>query len=312
MTGNESAILLGPFIGEFYWECGRFAPLLPHLKYKVMKNQNIKYIVYTREDRFDLYGKHADILVPLKIEGDYKNLQPNCFRLNGFTGKEYQNLIKVFKKQYSKRFKIIKHLYPAIDKRQFANKNQFRKDQLLFRYSPRNENHILIDEMLGSDTKPIVLLAPRFRKGFRRNWGKWEEFYDLIYNDNNIINKFTFVICGNNGEYIPDSKNRFHDIGKIKTGKNSSRAGLLLSLMSRACLVCGSQSAIPNIALLYKVEVLEFGCQKSLHTVTYNIHKSPITFISDGKYNINSSDLFNKMKALLKKHEGESNEKRMA
>ena len=68
MDGKKLAVLMGPFVGELYWEGGRFAPMLPHMiqsEYKFKKD--ITYIILTRKERFDLYGKFADILVPLKI-----------------------------------------------------------------------------------------------------------------------------------------------------------------------------------------------------------------------------------------------------
>jgi len=305
----EKAILMGPFIGELYWECGRFAPMLPKFKLETYKDKDIKYIIMTRPDRFDLYGKSADILVPLRINGDYENKQPNCFSLNGFSGKEYHRIVKSFFAKYSERFKIVKHIYPDISKGKYVNKNQFPRKDMLFRYFPRNENYKIIDDFLGQNKKPIVILAPRFRKGFRRNWKNWPEFYNLICNDKKLLNNFNFIICGKEDEYIPDEKNRFLDMAKINIGDTSSRIGLLLVLMEKASLVCGSQSAIPNIGLLYKVEVLEFGCQKTLHTVTYNVNHSPITFIENKGYDLQSNVLFNEMKKLLRKYEGKENAK---
>jgi len=301
----EKAILMGPFIGEMYWECGRFAPILPYLRFKKHRKQKIKYIILTRPERFDMYGKLADILVPLKINGDYKILQPNCFRLNHYPIKEYNNLANNFYKKYSKRFNILQHIYPNINKGRFCNKNQYPRKMMMYKYSPRDENYELLNKFLPTDKKKLVLLAPRFRKGFKRNWPRWPEFYDLIYKNEELNKYFNFVICGKEGEYVSDKKDRFLDMAKIEVGKNSSRIGLLLGLMEKASFVCGSQSAIPNIGLLYNVEVLEFGCQKNLHTITYNVKKTPITFIENKKYNIESQVLFNKMKKLLNKYKGE-------
>lgn len=301
----ENAILMGPFIGEMYWECGRFAPILPYFKFKKYRKRKVKYIILTRPDRFDLYGKMADILVPLRINGDYQSLSPNCFRLDNFPIKEYTTIAGQFYKKYSKRFNIMQHVYPDVNKGKFCNKNQFPRNKMMYKYSPRDENYELLNSFLPKNKKRLVLLAPRFRKGFKRNWPRWPEFFDLIYDDKELNEKFNFVICGKEGEYIPDEKDRFLDMAKIEVGKNSSRVGLLLGLMEKASFVCGSQSAIPNIGLLYNVEVLEFGCQKSLHTVTYNIKNTPITFIEDKKYKIESKVLFKRMKQLLEKYKGE-------
>jgi hypothetical protein len=298
----EKAILIGPFIGEMYWECGRFAPMLPYFKFKQYRKEKIKYVVLTRPDRFDMYGKFADILVPLKINGDYKFLQPNCFRLNNYPIKEYNNIVNNFYKKYAERFKILQHIYPDINKGKFCNKDQFPRNKMLYKYSPRDENYELLNSLLPKDKKRLVLLAPRFRKGFRRNWPGWSKFYDLVYNDEELNKNFNFVICGKEDEYVPDEKNRFLDMVKIEVSNSSSRIGLLLGLMEKASLTVGSQSAIPNISLLYNVEVLEFGCQKSLHTVTYNVKQTPITFIENRNYDIKSKVLFSQMKEILKKY----------
>ena len=79
--------------------------------------------------------------------------------------------------------------------------------------------------------------------------------------------------------------------------------------MENAFFTFGSQSAIPNISLLYEVDVLEFGCQKSLHTRTYNVKKSPITFIENRKYNIDPKEMHKKMKHLLYKKKEKVNAK---
>jgi hypothetical protein len=72
-----------------------------------------------------------------------------------------------------------------------------------------------------------------------------------------------------------------------------------LVILEKSIFTFGSQSAIPNISLLYGVEVLEFGCQKRLHTMTYNVNKTPITFIENKGYNIAPRKIFKKFKNLL-------------
>jgi len=300
MTGKKDAILLGPFVGELYWETARFAPLISYLKNREFKKRDITYIVLTRPDRFDLYGKYADILVPLNIEGDYINKFPNCFRLNNFSNTNYQKIANKFKSKYAERFNIIRHIFPDVTGKKFMNKNQYPKQKMIFNYQPRKENYDIVNKYLN-DKKPIVVLAPRFRKGFRRNWRNWNEFYDLIFQDKSLMNNFDFIVCGKSDEYVPDAKKRFLDLNEMKNGGNSSLVGLLLVVLEKAILVCGSQSALPNMGLLYKVEVLTFGCQKKLHTKTYNIHNSPIEFIENKKYNIPAGKLFKHLKRNLKR-----------
>jgi len=301
---KEDAILMGPFVGELYWEAGRFAPMLPHMRFKKYKKRNIKYIVYTREERFDLYGKYASIFVPLKIDGDYKKRQPNCFRLNGFKVVEYQKIADKFKVKYIQKYNIIEHIYPNVKKGFFDKKFQYNKNQMLFKFAPRKNNYDLVDSFLPKE-KPVVVLAPRFRVGFRRNWRHWQEFYDMLYEDKNLTDTYNFIICGKINEYVPDKHDRFLDMNKIQLNGSSSLIGILLVILENAFFTFGSQSAIPNISLLYKVPVLEFGCQKSLHTKTYNVHNSSIDFIEDCRYSIPANKIYRSFKKILNRKKGE-------
>jgi hypothetical protein len=99
-------------------------------------------------------------------------------------------------------------------------------------------------------------------------------------------------------------------MNKIKLGKNSSLIGLLLVILERAFFTFGSQSAIPNFSLLYGVDVLEFGCQKKLHTKTYNIKNTPITFIEDRKYCSEPSMMLNKLEELIRRKKNGSKSKK--
>jgi hypothetical protein len=301
VDGKKYAVLMGPFVGELYWEGGRFAPMLPFMiKNDYKKRNDITYIILTRKERFDLYGKYADILVPLKIPGDYETLSPNCFRLNGLSGNQYKEIAEKFKKKYEPRFKILRHIYPDISKAQYVNKNQFHRNKMIYSYSPRKDNYELVNNYLP-DGKPIVVLAPRFRKGFKRNWKEWQKFYDLLWDNKNLLRDFIFIVCGKEGEYKPDRYDRFYDINKIQLTEHSSLVGLLLVILERTFFTFGSQSAIPNFSLLFGVEVLEFGCQKALHTRTYNIKNTPITFIDDRNYCSDPKEMLKKLETLLRR-----------
>jgi len=298
----ETAVLMGPFVGEMYWEAGRFAPMLPYFKNTKYKNKDHTYIIYTREERFDLYGNMADIFVPMRVPGDYEDKSPNCFKLNGLKNPVYQSMAKKFRNKYEQRYKIVEHVYPSVLKGDFVNKNQYNRRFMDYTYSPRKDNYRLVEGYLPN-SRPVVVLAPRFRDGFKRNWRKWPEFYDRLWKDQELREKFHFVICGKKGEYIPDEKHRFFDMNDIELTKSSSLIGILLVILERSAFTFGSQSAIPNLSLLYGVEVLEFGCQKSLHTKTYNIRRTPITFIENKKYNIDVGEIYPIFRKLLKKKE---------
>jgi hypothetical protein len=302
------AVLFGPFVGELYWECGRFAPMLPYYKLNKYKGKEYKYIVMTREDRFDLYGKYADILIPLRIDGDYITKHPNCFRLNGFKEYQYHKLIKKVEQKYSQRYRIVEHVYPDISKSGYVNKYQFSQKRMMFRYRPRDKNYDLVREYMPKD-KPYVILAPRYRDGFKRNWNRWPQFYDKLASDEELLSEFNFIICGKKEEYVPDEKHRFYDMNDIELIQNTSLVGLLLVLMENAFFTFGSQSAIPNISLLYNVDVLEFGCQKRLHTQTYNVKNTPIKFIENSRYDIGVKQIYSELKKLLKEKRRKCNAK---
>ena len=156
---------------------------------------------------------------------------------------------------------------------------------MTFKYSPRKDNYLIVDKFVPKD-KPLVVLAPRYRIGFQRNWKHWNEFYNMLSN-HSLRSDFNFIICGKEGEYFPDKKNRFLDLTKIPLTENSSLIGILMVVLERTFFTCGSQSAIPNMSLLYGVQVLSWGHQKRYHTVDYNIMHTPIVFIEDMRYDLN-------------------------
>jgi len=277
--------ILALHMGEMFWEFFRFAP---HVIWKKMKqHQDAELIVLTRPDRFDIYGTKASILVPLRIKGDGEKLLANCHRLDGFTEMEYNQLITTFKNQFSKRYEIVEMLYPRIDKRNFSNKRMFNPKELKYSFSPREENIQLVKKYI-LDERPVIVLAPRYRKGLKRNWQK---LYDLIY-DSDLFKRLNFVICGKFPDCVPDEKNRFLDINKIPLSSNSSLIGLTIEIFKHAKLTIGSQSGLPNISLLFKVEVLEWGHQKHLHTIEYNINKTKVSFLEDLKYDLPAEKIF--------------------
>jgi len=293
----EKAILLGPCIGELFWEFARFSPILPYYHKKYHK-QNVKFIVMTRQDRFDMYGMYADILVPLRIDGDGSKFKADCFRLMGYSIDKYKNIVKRFNKQYRKRFDVLEHIYPKLENKRFAQKQQFPKTNMAFKWKPRIENERAINSYIKND-KPIVVLAPRYRKGMKRNWPYWSQLYDLIYNSD-MYNRYNFVICGKSPDYIPDEKDRFYDINKIKLTNEISTIGLTIDIIKKSDLTIGSQSGIPNISMLLGTNVITWGHQKKLHEKVYNIKNTPIHFIEDMKYKLESNKVFNKMIKLLK------------
>jgi len=301
----QKAVLFGPFVGEMFWEYGRFAShFIWKRKVQYKDKPDIKFIVFTRPDRFDMYGKYANILVPLKISGDFEKYKGDCYRLINFPFQKYQDLCYIFQEKYKEKYKIVEHVYPNLKGKNFAKKNQYPLNQMVFNdFRPRKDNKLIVDKTIPDD-KPLVVLAPRYRGDFRRNWPYWDKLYKLI-SKNNIMNNYNFVICGKAPEYIPDDHNRFFDINHFETTENTSLIGFTIECMKRAHLTIGSQSAIPNISLLHRVPVLEWGHQKTLHTKTYNIFNTKVKFLEDPKYKIDPEEVFDNILKILKQKEGE-------
>jgi hypothetical protein len=175
---------------------------------------------------------------------------------------------------------------------------------MIYEWFPRQRNIDLVNEYLPID-KPLVVISPRYRGDLRRNWPHWKTFFDMVADDTYLMKTFNFILCGKEGEYIPDKQRRFLDLNDIKLDTNSSLAGLLLATISKSFFTVGSQSAIPNISLLYGVEALEFGNQKALHTIIYNVKKTPVTFLEDPRFKLDPKILFKKFKKRLRKKENE-------
>jgi len=133
---KQPVYLFGPFIGELSWEFFRFAPFAIHKK---KENPDIPIIVFTRNSSFDLYGKYADILVPLRMPNDV-NLTRECFRLEDLATKDYNRIARRFLMQYKKRFEIIKHYYPDIRSWRYKLKWQYPRRQMDYSFNPRGKN----------------------------------------------------------------------------------------------------------------------------------------------------------------------------
>ena len=145
-----------------------------------------------------------------------------------------------------------------------------------------------------------MVIAPRFRKGIKRNWKNWEELYDLICK-NEFLKNFNFIICGKKPDYIIDPKNRFYDVNNISLNTKTSLIGITMESIKRSVLTVGSQSGIPNLSLMLKTPVLEWGNEKRYHTKTYNPKKTNIVFLEDHKYKISAKEILREMISILKK-----------
>jgi hypothetical protein len=110
------------------------------------------------------------------------------------------------------------------------------------------------------------------------------------------------MIVGNKGQYISDEKDRFLDISKVQQSINTSTCGILMEVIKKSVLTVGSQSAIPNISLLFGVPALEWGNQKHLHTIDYNIKRTKVKFLEDISFSISPEKIFIEIENILKEN----------
>lgn len=149
---KEKAYLFGPFIGELDWECYRFAPYAIHLK---KRNPDVKLIVFTRPERFDLYGKYVDIFVPMNLKNE-KIYTQKGFNLIGFDPKAYVSTMRFFRKKYIHRFEIIGGFFPDIDGWRYKVKWQFPRDLMDYDFKPRNKNESIVDDYTYDSSSYVV------------------------------------------------------------------------------------------------------------------------------------------------------------
>ncbi len=174
-VSKENVLLSGTFLGELGWEILRFCPYTLY-KFNSLKKKypDLKLIVCTREDRFDLYGKHASIFVPLKIEGDYIKYKPDCFKLSNFPKEDYDFLIKSFRSMFINDYNIIDHILPPSEGKTVFNKNYYNQNEMLFDFKPRSKNKELVDNYIPNDKKLVV-------EFYNQEGKKYVVFHGLYY-----------------------------------------------------------------------------------------------------------------------------------
>jgi len=123
----------------------------------------------------------------------------------------------------------------------------------------------------------------------------------MISTNSWLMNNFHFVICGKEPEYVPDEKRRFFDINSIEEHENSSLIGITLETVKKSVLVVGSQSAIPNVGMILKIEVLQWGNEPGAHTKTYNVFNTKVNFITDKLYKTPPEKVIKDMTNILKR-----------
>lgn len=227
---RPKAFLVGPFVGELSWEFYRFAPYIIKLK---KENPTSLFVIFTRFSRFDLYGKYANVFVPLRVSGE--NFVEDGFGLNGLTGKSYEKIALKFYSRYAKRFNVISHIYPRIASWRRRVKWQFPRDQMNFDFRPRDLNEKVVLSFIKEFRyrKKLVLINSKYQ-----------------YQDIENIKGMGF---------IPVFENLFNDyITKRLVGESGfTLIGCLIELIKQCEFVVGNiDLPSPHLSLLLKTPVI--------------------------------------------------------
>lgn len=235
---KDKAFLFGPFFGELSWEYFRFAPYAIYLK---KNNPDVKVIVLTRPERFDLYGRYSDILVPLKI-GD--SCKQRAFGLVGFNTSYANQLSQAFEMQYKKEYSI-ERFCPDFSSIRYNLKWQFPRSCMDYDFIPRKKHSKVVSHVVKGEK--IVLV---------------DEGYDFSSEEYNIIKIEKYlqsVMC-----YIDN--------------KRITYIGCLIELIKRSLFVVSNlKSDVGRLSILLKKPLIYLNREMSYDSISLlNPYKTPI------------------------------------
>lgn len=228
MSGKlkSDAYLFGPFIGELSWEFFRFAA---HSIYLKKLRSNILTIVLTRPERFDFYGKYADILVPLRLKLAPYHIE-ECFRIRNYPEENYKIIANSFYDKYKQKFDIVEHFYPDIGWR-YNVKWQYSNNMMSYDFRPREGNKFIVDS-LTKDLKNIIY----FDGVEKRSVSNYH-----------CIDRTTFKF----------------QVEKL-LNSNSSYYGCIIELLRKCDFVVGNlNNDISKLALLLKIPLIDLNISTS-------------------------------------------------
>jgi len=230
----QKTYLFGPFIGELSWELFRFAPYAIYLR----RRESANIIVFTRSERFDLYGSYANILVPLSLPDDSEE---DCFKINGIDYYDYKILADIFYSKYNEKMEITDHFYPEIRGFKYRLKWQFPRYKMDYDFRPRAENIELIESIIEDGSIFIDL-----------SWMNTDqtkmEMIEKLYNH---IDSTNVILCG-----IKDLETPFLSVDNIEIKPGCSLLGYVISILRKSKLCIGNPySPISHLSLLLGVSL---------------------------------------------------------
>lgn len=234
----KSAFLFGPFIGSLSWELYRFSPYAIFIK---KKYPDYKLIVLTREDRFDLYGQYADILIPLRLNHDSLEKQL-FFKLKNFSIHEYHKISKQFRHSYSKRFNLKGHFFPDISDYRYKLHWQFPRMNMLYNFCPRRKNREIIKNTFRKT--PLIIFPPYNTDLMHK--------ISTCAKKNKIEKKYIFIT-------YDDFGNDFYNINRLQIHKGTSILGYTIELIKKSRLVIGPKSYLTHLSVLMNKPLVTWG-----------------------------------------------------
>lgn len=248
------AYLFGPFVGDLSWEFYRFAPYAIHTK---KEKPDIKIIVLTRQSRFDLYGRYADILVPLRIPNDI-NRKRDCYRLESLSSKDYNRIARSFKSKYKKRYEIVNQYHPFISSWRYKIKWQLPRRLMDYDFKPREKNKQITRQLIK---------------------------HNSILVDNQSIDYCILPEVQNSSELVLKITNLSNDY-------DTTTLGVIIECIRRCKIVIGNiENVIPQLALLLKKPVICINNKLSLDSIgLLNPFNTPIIYSSDIERGIKEYD----------------------
>lgn len=235
----DDFILAGPFIGELWWEIFHFAG---HVIYTKTKNPQYKLVVLTRQNRFDLYGRYADFLIPLKLKDENKYRQ-ECFRLTDMSEQYYRGIVEAFRRKY-KNENIKFHIYPDIHEYFFNLKWQFPRSKFIYDFRPRMTNRDITARVVHLHRKNLI--ATDIHDLFENS------DYELIN-----INNFLYEL-----KRYPDNR--------------VSELGCIIELLKRCnFFISNTKSIVAKLALIMGIPVISYN-DKMDEADSKIISKTPI------------------------------------
>jgi len=268
---NIKANLFGPFVGSISWEMYNFAPYAIHLK---KENPATQMIVYTRPDRFDLYGSYADTLIPLRIKNDNK-LYHNKFSLKGLDQTNYKKMIRMVNRKYQSYRDIENHFYPDISENNYEVRWQFPRDKMDYNFKPRQSNETFLSKLIG-DNKIIFIDLSGFY---------FEESFYFLVKLNKLFDKKICFVCYNPNNVdceILFSSRKIINLHKFNHNENTSILGCSIIAMKKAIITISMNiSNISHMSLLLGKKLFLCRDYDKEFVKLINPHKTQIQSIDD-------------------------------